>query len=191
MAELNWLITSRKYHSASLFLDNNYYPSSNALVAGTIGSGIICIIAIEEKELVFYHAKIKLSRNLGDIEKGDKLIGLSYEMIKHINISLTRRGTFNWRNPEYPNGRYVLDIEVILKDHLIYHFEADALTVLDVFVDKLRERNIEVVDRINLLEYLKPIKKDTKTIYDFIDKNYSDLARVYDLDNPRLKIEVD
>lgn len=185
----NFLITPNKYHSASLFIDDMYYPSSNVLAAGSIGTGIECIISIEENELVFYQTKIKLSNKLGNIEKGEKIFGVNIDEIKSINLSLTRRGTFNWRNPEYPNGRYPLDMEIELTKHT-YHFEINALTVLALFVQRLRNENINVVDKINLVELLSDINNDEKSIYDFIDKNYHELSMKYQLDNPRLRIEV-
>lgn len=189
MSNNSFLITPNKYHSASLFIDDMYYPSSNVLAAGSIGTGIECIIAIEENELVFYQTKIKLSNKLGNIEKGEKIFGINTDEIKSVNLSLTRRGTFNWRNPEYPNGRYPMDVEIELTNQT-YHFEINALTVLTEFVNKLVGIDIKVVDELNLVELLSNINKDEKSIYDFIDKNYHELSMKYKLENPRLKIEI-
>lgn len=189
MSDNSFLITTNKYHSASLFIDNMYYPSSYVLAAGSIGTGIECIIAVEENELVFYQTKIKLSNKLGNIEKGEKIFGVNTDEIKSINLSLTRRGTFNWRNPEYPNGRYLLDVEVELTKQT-YHFEINALIVLALFVQKLRDEKIKVVDKINLIEMLST-NNNEKSIYDYIDRNYNELSIKYQLDNPRLKIEID
>jgi len=191
MSNVNWLITPQKYHSASLFIDNTYFPSTTVLAAGSIGTGIECIISIEENELIIYQTKIKLSKNLGDVERGNVIFNLAYNLVHQVNVSLTRRGTFNWRNPDYPNGRYLLDVEIELLDNTIYHFELNALVVLERLVDELRERNVVVEDKICLLEYLKPIDKNEKKIYDFIDKNYVELVNKYHLDNPRLKIQID
>jgi hypothetical protein len=191
MSEVNWLITPQKYHNAALFIDDKYYPHTHGLPGGSIGAGIDCIISIEEKEFVFYQTKLKLSHNFGDIERGDVIFTLAYDLIKQVNISLTRRGTFNWRNPIYQNGKYSLDVEVIRNDNVVYHFEIGVLKILEKFVSNLRDRKIEVVDTINLVEYLKTIEKDDKALYDYIDKNYEDLANKYHLDNPRLKIQVD
>jgi len=189
MSDNNFLITPHKYHSASLFIDNMYYPSSNVLAAGSIGTGIDCIIAIEENELVFYQTEIKLSNKLGNIEKGEKIFGIITDEIKSINLSLTRRGTFNWRNPEYPNGRYPMDVEIELVKQT-YHFEINALSVLEQFAQELRNKNIKVIDKLNLIEMLRT-NNNEKSIYDYIDRNYNELAIKYQLDNPRLKIEVD
>lgn len=191
MSNVNWLITPQKYHSASLFIDNTYFPSTTVLAAGSIGAGIECIISIEENDLVFYQTKIKLSKNLGDVERGDVIFNLAYNLVRQINVSLTRRGTFNWRNPDYPNGRYLLDLEIELKDDTVYHFELNALVVLERFINELRGKNVVVDDKICLVEYLEPINKDEKTRYDFIDKNYVELSNKYNLDNPRLKIQID
>lgn len=190
MTDIKFLITPHKYHSASLYIDDKYYPSSNVIAAGSIGTGIECIIAIEDKEIVFYQTKFKLSNRLGEIKKGDKIFSLGINEIKSVNLSLTRRGTFNWRNPEYPNGKYPLDVEIELINKC-YHFEINALIVLDKFVQDLRNKHIKVVDTLNLIEMLRTINNDEKSIYDFIDKNFGELANQYHLDNPRLKIEID
>lgn len=188
MSEI-FLITPNKYHSASLFLNDTYYPYTNILAAGSIGTGIECIIAIEENEFVFYQTKIKLSNKLGNIEKGEKIFSLKFNEIQSINLSLTRRGTFNWRNTEYLNGRYLMDVEIELINQS-YHFEINALIILGRFVQESSNKHVKVVDTLNLIEMLRTIKSDEKSIYDFIDKNYDELADRYHLDNPRLKIEI-
>lgn len=190
MSDNKFLITPNKYHSASLFIDDMYYPSSNVLAAGSIGTGINCIIAIEENELVIYQTEIKLSNKLGNIEKGEKIFGINTDEIKSVNLSLTRRGTFNWRNPEYPNGRYPMDVEIELVKQT-YHFEINALIVLEVFAQELRNKNIEVIDKLNLIDQLSKINNDEKSIYNYVDNMYSELSEHYHLDNPRLKIEID
>lgn len=190
MSDNSFLITPNKYHSASLYIDDKYYPSSYVLAAGSIGTGIECIIAIEDEEIVIYQTRFKFTNKLGEIKKGDKILSLDIQEIKSINISLTRRGTFNWRNPEYPNGRYPIDVEIELTN-LIYHFEINALSILGLFIRELRNKNIKVIDKLNLIEILSTINTDEKSIYDFIDKNYNELSRQFNLDNPRLKIEID
>lgn len=190
MSDNSYLITPYKYHSASLYIDDKYYPSSYVLAAGSIGTGIECIIAIEDEEIVIYQTKFKFTNKLGEIKKGDKILSLDIQEIKSINISLTRRGTFNWRNPDYPNGRYPMDVEIELTNQ-IYHFEINALRVIELFVQELRNKNIKVNDKLNLIVMLDKINKDEKSIYDFIDQKYAELSELHHLDNPRLKIEID
>jgi hypothetical protein len=124
------------------------------------------------------------------LSKGNHIISFDVSEVDLIDVSLTRRGTFNWRQPDYPQGNFLLDIKLELKCGDVFRLEADALDIVEVWIKYLKEQGFNVFDPMDLEHRFLSVEATYKARYDHIATQYDVLANEYSLENPRVRIEV-
>jgi hypothetical protein len=177
----------RIYHTIVLDFDNHVYPKHFKTSSGAINSWLGAVLSVETSTLKFDELKWDLMHRLS---KGNPIISLNVSEVKLIDVSLTRRGTFNWRQPDYPNGNFLLDIKLELNNGDVFRLEADALEIVEVWIKHLKEQGFNVLDSMDLEHRFLSVEATYKARNDHIAAQYDALAYEYSLENPRVRIEV-
>lgn len=177
----------RIYHPIVLDFDKQYYPNHFRTSSSAINAWLGAVLSVETNTLIFDELKWDLMHRL---TKGNPIVRFDLNETKSIEVSLTRRGTFNWRQPEYAQGNFLLDIKLKLMNGDIFHFEADALGIVEVWIKSLKEQGFNVLDPLDIEHRFMTVEATYKARYDLIAAQYDALAYEYSLANPRIRIEV-
>lgn len=177
----------RIYHTIVLDFDKQYYPKHFRTSTSATNVWLGAVLSVEANTLEFAELKLNMMQRLS---KGKPIIRFDVSEVKLIEVSLTRRGTFNWRQPDYPQGNFLLDIKLELNNGDVFRLEADALDIVEVWIKHLKKQGFNVLDPMDLEHRFVPIETNYKARYDHIAAHYDALALEFMLENPRTRIEV-
>jgi|GEM_PF-2394179 hypothetical protein len=177
----------RIYHTIVLDFDKQYYPKHFRTSTSATNAWLGAVLSVEANTLEFDELKWDMMHRLS---KGKPIFRFDVREVKQIDVSLTRRGTFNWRQPDYLQGNFLLDIKLELNNGDIFHLEADALDIMEAWIKSLKEQGFHVIDPMDLEHRFVPVEATYKARYDYIADHYDALAKAFSLDNPRVRIEV-
>ena len=177
----------RIYHTIVLDFENHFYPKHFKTSSSAINSWLGAVLSVEANTLKFDELRLDFMHRLS---KGNPIISFDVSEVDLIDVSLTRRGTFNWRQPDYPQGNFLLDIKLELKCGDVFRLEADALDIVEVWIKYLKEQGFNVFDPMDLEHRFLSVEATYKARYDHIATQYDALANEYSLENPRVRIEV-
>jgi hypothetical protein len=179
--------STRIYHTIVLDFDEQYYPKHFRTSTSATNAWLGAVLSVEANTLRFDELKWDMMHH---ISKGNPIIHFDAREVKLIEVSLTRRGTFNWRQPDYSKGNFLLDIKLVLNNGDVFNLEADALDIVEVWIKSIKEQGFNVLDPMDLEHRFSSIEANYKLRYDYISVQYDELAAQYRLENPRTRIEV-
>ena len=177
----------RIYHTVVLDFNNHFYPKHFKTSSSATNAWLGAVLSVETNTLKFDELKRDLMHRLS---KGNPIFQFNVREVKLIGVSLTRRGTFNWRQPDYPQGNFLLDIKLELNNGDIFRLEADALDIVEVWIKHLKKQGFNVLDPLDLEHRFQSVEATYKARYDHISAQYDKLADSFNLENPRVRIEV-
>ncbi len=141
-------------------------------------------------DLLIYNCNFKLEGI--EVKSANKvkhdIFDIKYPEINNISLSLCSRigssGTIG--HTITPCLVYHIDIIVNTKDDLSYVFEVEpTLKILDL-IKYIKNLNIDLLDKFKIEELL--VNVDNISIFnDYMANNFENLAKEYNLDNPRKK----
>lgn len=177
----------RIYHNIVLEYENHFYPKHFKTSSSATNAWLGAVLSVEASSLKFDELKWDLMHRLS---KGNPILQFNVSEVNLIYISLIRRGTFNWRQPDYPKGNFLLDIKLELNNGDVFCLEADALDIVELWIKHLKEQGFNVLDPMDLEHRFLTVEAAYKARYDHIAAQYDALADAYSLENPRVRIEV-
>ena len=131
----------------------------------------------KESIIISYSEGLKIMKTLD--------VKLDYSIIEYIRFSLSKQMS-TWGLA--PNSSFSADIIIKIKNSTnIYQLETSAFTLLEGLRDFLYNKGVSVIDDIGLIEILSNKSHEEK--YDYLNKNFNELAEKFNLDNPRLSAE--
>lgn len=177
----------RIYHTIVLDVEDHLYPKHFKTAESATNAWLGAVLSVKANSLDFDELKWDMMHRLS---KGKSIFSFDVSEVSRVELSLTRRGTFNWRQPDYPQGNFLLDIRLVLMNGDNFHLEADALEIVEVWIKHLKEQGFNVLDSLDLEHRFETVEATYKARYDHISAQYDELAKAFQLENPRVRIEV-
>lgn len=177
----------RIYHTIVLDFEDHFYPKHFKTSSSAINAWLGAVLSVETSTLKFNELKWDMMHRLS---KGNPIFQFNVSEVDLIGVSLTRRGTFNWRQPDYAKGNFLLDIKIELQSGDVFRLEADALDIVELWIKHLKEQGFNVLDPMDLEHRFLTVEATYKARYDHIAAHYDTLADEYSLENPRVRIEI-
>lgn len=146
----------------------------------TGSSYISCICAFKENEISLAHYNMIRIKN-----KINSTIVIKYSEISLIEISICKR-----LSPStLPRNYYHLDLIVNTQEGNKYYLESDlnGKCILNIF-KIAKEKNIAVDDKLGLSNIVHTVFFNN--LYEYLENNFDELSKKFDLDNPRLNDKV-
>lgn len=125
----------RNYHTIVLDVDNHFYPRHFKTSSAAINAWLGAVLSVETSTLKLDELKLDLMQRLS---KGKPILHFNANEVDWIEVKLTRRGTFNWRQADYPHGNFLLDVRLDLMNGDRFHLEADAFEIVEVWIQSLK-----------------------------------------------------
>ncbi|OUP72578.1 hypothetical protein B5F09_12560 [Erysipelatoclostridium sp. An173] len=155
----------------------------------------IILINNKKKTASFVHDLLSYDCNFrnDDIEvKSSSIIKednffIKYKTIDNITLSLCSRigssGTIGYTMT--PSLKYHIDFIINTKDYSSYIFEIEPTTKSTDIIKYIKKLNINLIDEFNIQSLLS--NYDTVTFDKYMAEHFDNIAKIYNLDNPRKK----
>lgn len=146
----------------------------------TGSSYISCICTFKENEISLAHYNMIRIKN-----KINSTIVIKYSEISLIEISICKR-----LSPStLPRNYYHLDLVINTQDGDKYYLESElnGKTILNIF-KIAKEKNIAIDDRIGLSDIVHTVFFNN--LYEYLENNFNELSKKFNLDNPRLSDKI-